>query len=82
MMNERDILDECRRLSKEERHEEAIHLLSQSIGLAPSHEFYHRRGHQYEYLGEFEKALDDFSSALQLEPNEISYLESRGRTTQ
>jgi tetratricopeptide (TPR) repeat protein len=78
MTNERDILDECRRLGKEERHEDAINRLSQVIAVAPSHQLYHQRGMHYERLGKFDMALADFSSALLREPNEPSYLESRG----
>ena len=78
MTNERDILNECKRLIKEQLHDEAVNLLSQVIAVTPSHELLYQRGEQYEYLGEFEKALDDFSSALLLEPNETNYLQARG----
>lgn len=78
MTNERDVLNECKRLIKEQLHDEAVNLLSQVIAATPNHELFYQRGEQYEYLGEFEKALDDFSSALLLEPNETNYLKARG----
>ena len=78
MVNEREVLDECRRLNKDDLHEEAVNLLSQAITVSPSHTLFYQRGKQYENLGELGKALDDFSSALQFEPNEKRYLESRG----
>jgi len=78
MSSRRDILDEYRRLVEQERRHEAIKLLSQVIATAPSHELYSLLGEEYEHLGEYEKAVDSYSSAIELEPNQTKYLESRG----
>lgn len=78
MASEREILDECRRLISDGLHEEAVILLTQAIAVTPRHELFYQRAELYECLGEFSKALDDVSLAVQLEPNETAYLEFRG----
>jgi len=78
MASERDDLIECSRLIENGLYGDAVDLLSQAVACTPSSELYYLRGQQYENLGQFEKALDDYSSALQLKPDEEKYLESRG----
>src|SRR5262249_14846875 len=47
--------------------------------LNPNHaESYHLRAHVYEHLGQFAKAIDDFSEAIQRQPNNAHLHDARG----
>ena len=58
--------------------EEAIRLYSQVLAIQPAAAIYTHRGAAWLALGEYVKAVADFTSALELAPQNISALTSRG----
>lgn len=47
----------------------AMECLNNSILLKPSNLGYYRRGHLYNYLGQYEKAIEDYTQAIRIKPD-------------
>jgi tetratricopeptide (TPR) repeat protein len=78
MSNERDLLSESERLASEGKVGDAVKLLSEAISTNPTGAIYHERAYCYEMLSEHQKAWDDYSTAVGLEPSSIRHLLARG----
>jgi tetratricopeptide (TPR) repeat protein len=64
-------------LSREE-YDRAIEHFDEAIRVAESPFLLHRRGVAYRQKGEYQRALDDFGAAIELEPNYVLSLQQRG----
>ncbi|MCU0848205.1 MAG: tetratricopeptide repeat protein [Spirochaetes bacterium] len=58
--------------------EKAMHLYTHLIMIAPNHYLYNHRGLVYFSLSEYEKAVDDFTEAIKIEPNDTRVFTNRG----
>ncbi len=71
-------------LEDKQRPAEAIADLSTAIRLANEHSYlaakaYHHRGLVYFQQGEYQKAIDDFNRAIQLDPKDMAMYVNKGR---
>src|SRR6266540_3969997 len=60
------------------KHHEAIAMLTDAISKSPDSRLYFKRGFHHEQLNHAEDAIGDYSSAIEIEPNNPSYHLSRG----
>jgi 4-amino-4-deoxy-L-arabinose transferase-like glycosyltransferase len=61
-----------------EEYDRAIEHFDEAIRVAESPFLLHRRGIAYRQKGEYQRALDDFGAAIELEPNYVLSLQQRG----
>ena len=77
MLDQRNALQECRRLDAEGNIELSIKTLTDVIALAPTAVLYFERGWRFEEIGEFGLAKSDYTRAIQAE-RLSKYLTARG----
>ncbi len=75
-----DLLVEAMNAHLENRLNDAINLYTQLILVSPNHYIYNHRGLVYFTLSEYEKAISDFSKAIQMEPKDTRVYTNRGLT--
>ncbi len=64
----------------ENRLDDAVELYTKLITLSPNHFIYNHRGLVYFTLSEYEKAIDDFTEAIRMEPKDTRVYTNRGLT--
>jgi len=73
-----DLLVEAMNAHLENRLADAIKLYTQLILVSPNHYIYNHRGLVYFTLSEYEKAIDDFSTAIRMVPKDTRVYTNRG----
>jgi tetratricopeptide (TPR) repeat protein len=77
-----DILRECLLLSESSRHDEAIELLTPVVEQTPDDRLYFRRARHFEHLGDSERAVQDYTRAIELKPTNPRYYYDRGMVSE
>ena len=75
-----ELLIEAMNAHLENRLKDAVELYSQLILVSPNHYIYNHRGLVYFTLSEYDKAISDFTTAIQLEPRDTRVYTNRGLT--
>lgn len=75
-----ELLIEAMNAHLENRLKDAIELYTQLILVSPNHYIYNHRGLVYFTLSEYDKAISDFTTAIQLEPRDTRVYTNRGLT--
>ncbi len=75
-----DLLVEAMNAHLENRLTDAIELYTRLIVVSPNHYIYNHRGLVYFTLSEYDKAIDDFSTAIKIEPKDTRVYTNRGLT--
>ena len=75
-----DLLVEAMNAHLENRLGDAIELYTQLILVSPNHFIYNHRGLVYFTLSEYDKAISDFSKAINIEPRDTRVYTNRGLT--
>ena len=75
-----DLLVEAMNAHLENRLADAIELYTQLILVSPNHYIYNHRGLVYFTLSEYNKAINDFSTAIQMAPKDTRVYTNRGLT--
>jgi putative GTP pyrophosphokinase len=73
-----DLLVEAMNAHLENRLTDAVELYTQLILVSPNHFIYNHRGLVYFTLSEYDKAIGDFSKAIEIEPRDIRVYTNRG----
>jgi ppGpp synthetase/RelA/SpoT-type nucleotidyltranferase len=73
-----DLLVEAMNAHLENRLTDAVELYTQLIFVSPNHFIYNHRGLVYFTLSEYDKAIADFSKAIEIEPRDIRVYTNRG----
>ncbi len=73
-----DLLVEAMNAHLENRLSDAIELYTQLILVSPNHFIYNHRGLVYFTLSEYDKAIADFTKAIDIEPRDIRVYTNRG----
>ena len=75
-----DLFVEAMNAHLENRLPDAIKLYTQLILVSPNHYIYNHRGLVYFTLSEYEKAIDDFTTAIEISPKDTRVYTNRGLT--
>ncbi|MCL2154378.1 MAG: tetratricopeptide repeat protein [Leptospirales bacterium] len=75
-----DLFVEAMNAHLENRLTDAIKLYTQLILVSPNHYIYNHRGLVYFTLSEYEKAIDDFTTAIHMSPKDTRVYTNRGLT--
>jgi len=75
-----DLFVEAMNAHLENRLTDAIKLYTQLILVSPNHYIYNHRGLVYFTLSEYEKAINDFTTAIQMSPKDTRVYTNRGLT--
>lgn len=75
-----DLLVEAMNAHLENRLSDAIDLYTQLILVSPNHYIYNHRGLVYFTLSDYEKAINDFTTAIQMAPKDTRVYTNRGLT--
>ena len=75
-----DLLVEAMNAHLENRLADAINLYTQLILVSPNHYIYNHRGLVYFTLSEYDKAINDFTTAIQMAPRDTRVYTNRGLT--
>lgn len=75
-----DLLVEAMNAHLENRLNDAIELYTQLILVSPNHYIYNHRGLVYFTLSEYNKAINDFTTAIKMEPKDTRVYTNRGLT--
>ncbi len=75
-----NILVEAMTAHLENRLNDAIELYTRLITVSPNHFIYNHRGLVYFTLSEYDKAIKDFTSAIEIEPRDTRVYTNRGLT--
>lgn len=75
-----DLLVEAMNAHLENRLDDAIDLYTQLILVSPNHYIYNHRGLVYFTLSEYNKAINDFTTAIKMEPKDTRVYTNRGLT--
>jgi putative GTP pyrophosphokinase len=75
-----DLLVEAMNAHLENRLADAIDLYTQLILVSPNHFIYNHRGLVYFTLSEYDKAINDFTTAIQMAPKDTRVYTNRGLT--
>jgi ppGpp synthetase/RelA/SpoT-type nucleotidyltranferase len=75
-----DLLVEAINAHIENRLDTALDLYTKLLIISPNHYIYNHRGLIYFTLSEYQNALDDFSKAIEIEPNDTRVYTNRGLT--
>ncbi len=75
-----DLLVEAMNAHLENRLADAIELYTQLILVSPNHYIYNHRGLVYFTLSEYSKAINDFTTAIQMAPKDTRVYTNRGLT--
>jgi putative GTP pyrophosphokinase len=75
-----DLLVEAMNAHLENRLTDAIKLYTQLILVSPNHYIYNHRGLVYFTLSEYDKAINDFTTAIQIAPKDTRVYTNRGLT--
>jgi tetratricopeptide (TPR) repeat protein len=75
-----ELLIEAMNAHLENRLKDAVELYTQLILVSPNHYIYNHRGLVYFTLSEYDKAISDFTTAIQLEPRDTRVYTNRGLT--
>jgi len=75
-----DLLVEAMNAHLENRLNDAIDLYTQLILVSPNHYIYNHRGLVYFTLSEYNKAINDFTTAIQMAPKDTRVYTNRGLT--
>ncbi|OQB00229.1 MAG: GTP pyrophosphokinase YwaC [Spirochaetes bacterium ADurb.Bin218] len=73
-----DLLVEAMNAHLENRLKDALELYTQLLLVSPNHYIYNHRGLVYFTLSEYEKAIEDFSKAIEMEPRDTRVYTNRG----
>ncbi len=74
------LFNECTQLDKQGRYRDSLERLTHVLALNPDQgSLFYERGIRFEQLGEFPSAFDDYSSAIDIDPENMIYFVSRGR---
>lgn len=76
--NLNDIFVEALNAHLENRLDAAVDLYTKLIIMSPNHFIYNHRGLVYFTLSEYQRAVDDFTSAIEIEPNDTRVYTNRG----
>jgi len=79
LLNSWELLEDGVSLRQGGRSREAIDVLNRALTHNPTAIGYHERGKAYLELGMYQKAVEDFSAALEMEPNQRGSLFGRGK---
>ncbi len=80
-MNDSDVatvITQSKTLRREGKFEDAIKLLDQALNKTPDARLFYSRGITYDLMDNREKAIDDLTSAISLDPENPSYYFERG----
>ncbi len=72
------LIESAYRFANDGRHEEAIAVFSDLISRRPVNPLFHQRGLSYLALGDFINAIEDFTSAIQLDSSDSDSYFNRG----
>lgn len=75
-----NLLVEAMNAHLENRLEKALELYSRLLVMSPNHYIYNHRGLVFLSLSQYEKAHEDFSTAIEMEPGDIRVYTNRGLT--
>ena len=75
-----ELLIEAMNAHLENRLNDAVDLYTQLIVVSPNHYIYNHRGLVYFTLSEYDKAISDFTTAIQMEPRDTRVYTNRGLT--
>jgi len=75
-----EILVEAMTAHLENRLNDAVDLYTRLITVSPNHFIYNHRGLVYFTLSEYDKAIDDFTAAINIEPKDTRVYTNRGLT--
>ncbi len=75
-----ELLIEAMNAHLENRLKDAIELYTQLILVSPNHYIYNHRGLVHFTLSEYDKAISDFTTAIQMEPRDTRVYTNRGLT--
>lgn len=75
-----DLLVEAMNAHLENRLKDAVDLYTRLILVSPNHFIYNHRGLVYFTLSEYDKAIDDFTTAIKMAPNDTRVYTNRGLT--
>ncbi|HOP64027.1 MAG TPA: tetratricopeptide repeat protein [Spirochaetota bacterium] len=75
-----DLLMEAMNAHLENRLRDAIELYTELILISPNHFIYNHRGLVYFTLSEYDKAISDFTKAIEMEPKDTRVYTNRGLT--
>lgn len=75
-----ELLIEAMNAHLENRLTDAVELYTQLILVSPNHYIYNHRGLVYFTLSEYDKAISDFTTAIQMEPRDTRVYTNRGLT--
>ncbi len=75
-----DLMVEAMNAHLENRLQDAVALYTQLIIVSPNHFIYNHRGLVYFTLSEYDKAIDDFTTAIKMAPNDTRVYTNRGLT--
>ncbi len=75
-----DLLVEAMNAHLENRLKDAVDLYTRLIIVSPNHFIYNHRGLVYFTLSEYDKAIDDFTTAIKMAPNDTRVYTNRGLT--